>query len=499
MATLFELRQARLDKLSSLKSLGVDCYPAKCNRNIMSSEIVDGFDNYQDQEVIVAGRIFSIRGHGGLKFMDLCDYSGKIQLYIRNDSYLKIDNKQSELTFQQLELLDLGDFIEAYGKVTKTQRGEISILISILTKTLRPLPDKWDGIKDKETRLRRRYLELATNETSREKFVRRSVFWQSHRDFLNKNGFIEINTPILEETTGGADANPFITHMDSLDEDYYLRISQELPLKKLIGGGYERIYDIGARFRNEGISDEHLPEHIAMEYYMAYQDWKDGINFTRDLFRNVAIKTWGKLNFKIKEFEVDLSEEWKEIEYQQIIFDRFGIDIFKVKENELKNILIENRIKLPNPFTIQRGLDYLWKDIRKTLAGPFILVGEPKFISPLAKSSFANPEITERFHPIIAGSELGNGFSELNDPMDQLERFMEQQKLRDQGDNEAMMLDLDFVEMLEYGMPPTFGYGHSERVFWFFENVTAREGVPFPQLRREIDPVSKQIYPELFN
>ncbi|HVX92695.1 MAG TPA: amino acid--tRNA ligase-related protein, partial [Candidatus Dojkabacteria bacterium] len=290
----------------------------------------------------------------------------------------------------------------------------------------------------------------------------------------------------------------FVTHMDALDQDFYLRISQELNLKRLIGGGYEKVYEIGPRFRNEGLSDEHLPEHIAMEFYWAYSNYKEGMQFIEELFKYVAEKTFGTLKFKLGEFNVDLSKEWEVIEYSEIIKDRFGVDVFNPDMEKIIEILKKNKVKLDGDVNVNRAIDNLWKLIRKTIEGPVFIVHEPKFLSPLAKSLPENPELTERFHPIIAGSEVGNGFSELNDPQDQLARFMEQQNLRDSGDVEAQMLDIDFVEMLEYGMAPTFGYGHSERVFWILEGVSAKEGVPFPPLKVEIDSDTKQIYPELF-
>jgi lysyl-tRNA synthetase class 2 len=303
-----------------------------------------------------------------------------------------------------------------------------------------------------------------------------------------------MNIPVLETTPGGADANPFVTHMDVLDQDFYLRISQELYLKRLIGGGYEKIYEIGPRFRNEGISDEHLPEHIAMEFYWAYADWQDGMKFIVDLFRHVTETVYGTQKFQIRGFDVDFSDEWEIIDYSQIFKDKFDLDIFSADVKDIQKILEKEHLKIEGGLNFHRGVDGLWKHLRKDIKGPAFVINEPKFLSPLAKANPENPDYAMRFHPIIAGGELGNGFSELNDPIDQYNRFLEQQKLRDTGDSEAQFMDIDFVEMLEYGMPPTLGYGHSERVFWFLENVTAREGVPFPQLRHELDSVTKQIY-----
>jgi lysyl-tRNA synthetase class 2 len=500
MATLRELRDSRIEKLNKLKEIGVDPYPAKSFRNTNNGDIVAKFEDFENKDVIVAGRVLSVRTHGQITFIDIKDPSGKIQLYIKSDILQNADHKENELSFDELSLIDLGDFIEGKGKVAKTQRGEISIeIISIrlLTKSLRPIPEE---LTDKEVRLRRRYLDINVNKDVYDRFERRAKFWEAHREFFKQNGFIEMNIPVLEAVTGGADANPFVTHMDAIDTDFYLRISQELYLKRLIGAGYPKVFEIGPRFRNEGFSDEHLPEHIAMEYYWAYANWEEGMEFTKELYRYVIKKTYGdKAVFNIKGFEVDFNKEWQILDFPEIIKERFNIDIFNTNLDEVKKALISSGQPAEKGININRGLDNLWKIIRKTVGGPAFLIHVPKFLSPLAKSMSDNPMLTERFQPIIAGSELGNGWSELNDPIDQLERFKEQQRLREDGDDEAQMLDIDFVEMLEYGMPPTLGYGHTERTFWFLEDVPAREGVPFPQLRHEIDDVTKGIYPELFD
>ncbi|HXR49592.1 MAG TPA: amino acid--tRNA ligase-related protein, partial [Verrucomicrobiae bacterium] len=282
-----------------------------------------------------------------------------------------------------------------------------------------------------------------------------------------------------------------------LDQDFYLRISHELPLKRLLGAGFEKVYDIGPRFRNENYSDEHLPEHIAMEWYWAYADWHDGTKFMTDMYRHVLQNTFGTLTFKLGNFDVDLSKDWEEWDYVDTIQSRYGFNPLDVSLEVVKKALTDNGLEVEQTENKARGIDKLWKHIRKDVAGPVWLINTPTFISPLSKANPDRPETVQRFQPIIAGSELGNGFSELNDPLDQLQRFTEQQQMRDAGDEEAMMLDIDYVEMLEYGMPPACGWGYSERVFWHFENVTAREGVPFPQLRHEVDEVTKSIYPDL--
>ena len=499
MATLKELREERLKKLEELRKNGINPYPAKANRTHKNKQIIDEFSKLQNEEVSVVGRIITIRNMGKIAFIVIKDNSATLQLFLK-DNIQKPDAKDSQIGLEQLHLLDSGDFVQASGKVIKTKTGEISVDVSklrILCKSLRAIPTSWDGFSNKEERLRRRYIDTNVNKDVYERYLRRSKFWDANRAFMNKNGFSEVNIPVLEHTTGGADAKPFKTHMDAIDQDFYLRISHELPLKRLIGGGYEKVYDIGPRFRNENYTEEHLPEHVAMEWYWAYADWKDGMKFMSDMFKFVLNEVYGTLKFKIKNFDVDLNKPWKELDYSNVIKEKYNIDVFNCSINEVKNALKTNKLEVEKTESKARGIDKLWKNIRKDITGPVWLVNTPLFISPLAKQNIENLNTVQRFQPIIAGSELGNGFTELNDPVEQLERFVEQQKMRDEGDEEAQMLDIDFVEMLEYGMPPTCGWGHSERVFWMFEGVTAREGVPFPQLRAEVDSVTKGIYPNI--
>lgn len=496
-----ELRDERLRKLEEIKNLGLDPYPAKTERTVMTAEIINHFDEMEGKTVSVAGRIAGIRKFGKLAFIVLRDFSGKIQLFITAKDLAETSAKDNFIGIKDLNLLDAGDFIQANGEVIKSKTGEISVAtreLRLLTKSLRPMPSQQDGFTNKEERFRRRYVDMNVNLEVRDRFVRRSKFWQATRDFLNSHGFFEINIPVLEHTTGGADANPFVTHMDALDDaQFYLRISHELPLKRLLGAGFEKVYDLGPRFRNENYSDEHLPEHIAMEWYAAYWDWREGMAFMEEMYKYVLQETFGTLKFKLDRFDVDMSGKWEVWDYAEVIKKHYGIDVFDTTIEEVSAKLKENNLEVEKTDSIPRGIDKLWKNIRKDVAGPVWLVNTPKFISPLSKSDPNNPQVVERFQPVIAGSELGNGFSELNDPIDQLNRFVEQQQMRDDGDNEAMMLDIDYVEMLEYGMPPACGWGYSERVFWIFEGVTAREGVPFPQLKHEISEITKEIYPEL--
>ncbi len=498
MATLQDYRNERLRKLETLRELGVDPYPARSERTHGCGEVLAHYDELAGQEVVVAGRITSIRSFGKLAFIKLRDQSGEVQLYLQRDDVADLDASRGVLGMKQLKLLDTGDFIEARGVMTTTQTGEKSVGVHelrLLTKSLRPMPEK---LENKEERFRRRYVDMNVNPEVRERFVRRSKFWQATRDYLNQHGFTEVNVPVLEHTTGGADANPFVTHMDALDDQqFYLRISHELPLKRLVGAGFEKVYDLGPRFRNENYSDEHLPEHIAMEWYAAYWDWKRGMRFMEVMYKYVLQETFGTLRFQLGRFTVDMSGKWEVWDYAEVIGKHYGIDVYNTTIDEVAAKLKAHGLEVEKTDSIPRSIDKLWKNIRKDVAGPVWLVNTPKFISPLSKTNPENPQTVERFQPIIAGSELGNGFSELNDPIDQLNRFVEQQQMRDAGDDEAMMLDIDFVEMLEYGMPPACGWGYSERVFWIFEGVTAREGVPFPQLRSEIDETTRAIYPEV--
>jgi lysyl-tRNA synthetase class 2 len=404
---------------------------------------------------------------------------------------------------EQLPLLDSGDFVEARGKVIKTQTGEVSVEVQrlrLLTKALRPLPAR-DGFTNKEERLRRRYVDTNANPDVYERFLRRSRFWQATREFLMQEGFVEINIPVLELTTGGADANPFVTRMDALGQDFYLRISHELPLKRLLVGGYEKVFDIGPRFRNENYSDEHLPEHVAMEWYWAYADWEMGMKLTERLVRTIADKTWGSREFTLPNGSlVNLGpdgEAWPRVSFVEVIREHYGLDVFTCTLDEVKAQLKAHNVEVEKQDNRARGIDKLWKKIRTTIAGPAFLVDIPTFLQPLAKTQPGNPQLTEQFNLLLGGSELCKAYSELNDPIDQLNRFVEQQSMRDAGDDEAQMLDIDYVEALEYAMPPACGFGFSERLFWYLEGVTAREGVIFPQLRREVDENTKSLYPDI--
>ena len=322
---LEDYRNERLKKLEEIRNRGIDPYPAKAHRNTKILDVVNHFDEKQGQEVCIAGRVTAIRSFGKLVFLKLRDYTGEVQIFMK-----AVPEETPEGLFgaKDIRLLDIGDFVETTGIVDKSQTGEISVFsnfVRLLTKSLRPLPEKFTN---KEERYRRRYVDMNVNPEVRERLVRRSKFWQATRDFMNQHGFIEINIPVLEHTTGGADATPFTTHMNALDEDFYLRISHELPLKRLLGGGFEKVYDIGPRFRNEGVDDEHLPEHIAFESYAAYENYEDGMKFYEEMIKYVCRETWGTLKFNVGGFEIDLNCEWPRIKYADLLREKFNVDVF---------------------------------------------------------------------------------------------------------------------------------------------------------------------------
>ncbi len=490
-------RQRRLENLQKLKEQGVNPYPATSKKEYSNAYISEHFSEFEDKHVTLAGRLMTLRNHGKIIFGDIQDQSGRIQICIKKDEFPSSPEKPF-LTWDQLKLLDTGDFINVYGKIGKTEQGHVTLFVEklkLLSKSIRPLPPH---IHEKEQQFRRRYLDLTLNPDHKELFIRKSKFWQVQREFMNNKGFVEVETPVLEHVTGGADAKPFTTHYNYLNQSFFLRISTELYQKRLIGAGFEKIYTLGPNFRNENMSDEHLQEYYQLEWYWAYADYKKNMQLVKELILEIAQKVYGKTQFTSRGHTFNLADDWKEIDYPQIIQEKFGIDIFSSSEKEMLEILKKNNIELTGAVNRNRLIDNLWKIIRKSIHGPAFLINVPKFMSPLAKSTQENPELTERFQIILAGSELGNGYSEINDPQDQLERFLEQQSLRDKGDEEAQMMDIDFVEMLEYGMPPVSGYGHSERLFWFFEDVTSREGTLFPHLKTEVEELTKKIYPDLF-
>ncbi len=482
MASLEELRAERLKKLNLLKEAGYNPYPAQTEISHSIQEVVTGFDDLAgaEKEVTTGGRIMALRRQGGLIFADIFDNSESLQALFKEDEL----GKAFELF---AEAIDMGDFIQVTGKLLVTKRGEKTIQAvswKILAKSLRPLPDQWAGLQDEEERLRKRYLDILTNPEIRTIVERRSIFWQTIRSFMLKHGFLEVDTPILENIPGGADAKPFITHHNALGMDVYLRIAPELWLKRLMVAGFSKVFEIGRIFRNEGMDAEHLQDYSMMEFYWAYADYEQGMKFVEELYKEIAQKTFGTWQFKIKGFDVDLGQTWDRYDYTQTILDKTGIDISKASLKEMEEKLKELGVQYDKKgFNLNRAVDNLWKYCRKQISGPGFLINVPVMMEPLAKRSAKDNNLVERFQVIIAGSENGKGFSELNDPIDQLGRFQDQMKLREAGDEEAQMQDDEFVEALEYGMPPTCGFGLSERLFSFLLDKPIREGQIFPLMR----------------
>lgn len=483
MALLDTVRAERLAKIEHLREAGMEAYPARTGRTHAVDDFLENHGTLEknSEQVTLAGRVLSIREHGGSLFVDIFD-GIKGQCFVQRE---KLGEESYDLF---AATVDTGDVIEVSGMAFTTKRGMPSLDATgwhMLAKSLRPLPDEWFGIKDEDERFRKRYLDILLTKDLAERIKRRSKFWNVIRSYLLERDFIEVETPVLETTTGGADARPFGTHHNALDMDVYLRISAgELWQKRLMVAGLPKTFEIGRVFRNEGMSHEHAQDYTQLEFYWAYADYMMGMKLVEDLYRHVALETFGTLKFTIGEFEVDFGAPWERYDYTQTIKKYTDVDIQTANFKAIETKLQELGVKFSTEgWNRSRAIDALWKYCRRQISGPGFLIGVPKFLSPLAKSDSSHPEITERFQPIIAGSEVGNGYSELNDPIDQAERFSEQSKLREAGDEEAQMYDQEFVEALEYGMPPTCGFGVSERLFSFLEGVSIREGQTFPLMR----------------
>ena len=484
MASAEEIRLQRIEKVRKLRELGIDPYPASTNITSAISDVLEKFSTKIEsgETICVGGRIMAIRGHGGAVFVDLYDGTAKIQLLIKKDN---LSEGSFDIFSQQI---DIGDFIESSGNAFLTKREEKTVEVKswrIISKSLRPLPDKWHGLQDPDEKFRKRYLDILMDNEVRDIVVKRSMFWKTIRDFLNERGFLEVETPVLENSAGGAEARPFVTHHNALDIDVYLRISAgELWQKRLMVAGMPKVFEIGRIFRNEGMDAEHLQDYTQMEFYWAYADYEDGMALVKEMYKKIALNVFGTLKFKIKNFDVDFGKEWEVYDYIQTIKEMTGIDIESASlsdvEKKLKDLGIDYDRK---GFNLNRAIDNLWKYCRRQIAGPGFLVNVPVYMEPLAKRKRDNDELVERFQVIIAGSEVGKGFSELNDPIDQADRFSEQSKLREAGDEEAQMYDHEYVEALEYGMPPTCGFGVSERLFSFLMNKPARETQIFPLMK----------------
>ena len=479
-----ELRAERIRKLELLKEKGVEPYPAASGRLVSIKEVQENFDALlaEEETLAIAGRIMAIREHGGSAFLDVYDGTGRMQVF------LKKDEVGDELFDLFEKTVDIGDFIDVAGKPMVTKRGEQSVLArewEMLSKSLRPLPEKWHGLQDPEAKLRHRYLDILLNEDTREMVEARARFWKATRTFLEDKGFLEVETPAFETTSGGADARPFVTHHNALNMDVYLRIAAgELWQKRLMVAGIPKTFEIGRIFRNEGMSAEHLQDYTQMEFYWGYANYQQGMALVEELYKHIAQETFGTLEFTIGEHTVDLGAKWEVYDYRETILDKTSIDINDTTLEAIEDKLKELNVKYDTEgWNMTRAVDTLWKYCRKQISGPGFLVHVPVFMEPLAKRHQENPDVVERFQVLIAGSENGKGYSELNDPIDQKARFDEQQKLRDKGDDEAHMADYDFVEALEYGMPPTCGFGFSERLFAFLANKPVREAQIFPLMK----------------
>lgn len=471
------LRKIRLEKLEKLKALGIDPYPSHTKRtHTVSQALAD-----EGKTVAVAGRLISFREHGNISFADLQDETGKIQIFFQK--------KLLGESYKQLKLLDIGDFIQAEGEVTRTVAGEISIAPvswELLTKSLLPLPNEWYGLKDTETRLRKRYLDLLMHPELREYFKKKTIFWQTIRTYMITKGFLEVETPVLQSIPGGADARPFITHHHAQNMDLYLRISLELPLKRLLVGGFEKVFEIGRIFRNEGIDDEHLQDYTQLEFYWAYAEYYQLMDLIQDMYQTVIQQVFGTLTTNWRGHEIHWEGNWQRIDYTELLNKEWGVTIEEMTVDDLYKLA--QKLKVPIEPNLGKGrlLDYLYKKtIRPKLIQPLFVMNHPVEVEPLAKRLPENPQNVQRMQILAMGSELGKGFSELNDPIDQRERFAEQQRLRDAGDEEAQMMDEDFIEALEYGMPPAAGFGISERLFSMLIDKPSREMVFFPTMKPE--------------
>lgn len=460
----------------------MEAYPEKTRRNFANGEALKKFDDLLDEEIFLAGRVKSLRPMGGSTFAHIEDESGKVQLFLSKKNV--VDDKYKLF----VENVEIGDFVEVFGKLFKTKKEEKTLEVKdwmMLSKNVRPIPTEYYGLKDTEELLRRRYLDLMINGETRDIFQKKNIFWQTIRNFLVKGGFLEVQTPILENIPGGADAEPFTTHHNALDRDFYLRISLELALKRLLVGGYEKVFEIGRVFRNEGIDREHLQEYDSMEFYWAYSDMEKGMKLVEKLFKEIVHKITGGYETEYEGQKIGWDINFPQVDYFEKFKKETGIDLSAdVTVETLCARADELGIKYDSAFGKGRMIDTLYKKtVRQKLIQPCFLVGHPIEVSPLAKRDPKNTNKALRFQMVVGKSELGNGFSELNDPIDQRKRFEEQMKLRASGDKEAQMLDEDFVEALEYGMPPAVGFGLSERVFAFILNKSVRETVIFPPMK----------------
>jgi len=481
----------RREKMEELRAKGIDPFGKRFDRTHSAMELKNAYGEMENEEleskeirVQLAGRIMTKRGKGKVGFAHIQDVTGQIQIYVRKDT---IGDDQYAI----FKTADLGDIVGVKGIVFKTHVGELSIKVDdfqILTKALRPLPDKFHGLKDVEQRYRQRYLDLIVNPESKDIFVTRSKVIQSIRRFLDNKGYLEVETPMMHTIPGGAAARPFITHHNALDIDLYMRIALELHLKRLIVGGLEKVYEIGRVFRNEGVSTRHNPEFTMLELYEAYADFHDIMNLTEDMIVHVAQEVLGTTNIQYGEYNVDLTPKWKRIHMVDAIKEYVGVDFWQEMTVEEARILAkEHGIEITEHMEVGHIInEFFEQKVEEKLIQPTFVYGHPVEISPLAKKNADDPRFTDRFELFIVAREHANAFTELNDPIDQRERFEAQVKERSQGNDEAHVMDEDFIEALEYGMPPTGGLGIGiDRLIMLLTNAPSiRDVLLFPTMRQ---------------
>ncbi len=495
MEELNQLIKIRREKLAALRNLAVNPYPYSFEQSEFSKEILQDFDDYENKSVAVAGRIMSIRLMGKAAFFHLQDSQGKIQVYIRHD-------KVGEKTFEVFKILDIGDLVGLRGTVFKTRTGEISILaedFELLSKSIRPLPivkekiegdDRiiYDQFADKELRYRQRYVDLIVNPEVRDVFVKRSQIISALRQFMTLNGCLEVETPILQPLYGGATARPFVTHHNTLDMDLYLRIANELYLKRLIVGGYDRVFEFAKDFRNEGMDRFHNPEFTQVELYVAYKDYLWMMDFVEQMIVHMVQSLFGKVTIEFQGQKINFSSPWRRLTMFDAIKEYTGFDVSEMDEDQLRQTVRKLDLEEDKSMGYGKLIDEIFGEcVEPKLIQPTFIMDYPVEMSPLAKKHRSNPKLVERFEPIIGGKEIGNAFSELNDPIDQRERFEQQLRLREQGDEEAQILDDDYLRALEYGMPPTagLGLGIDRLVMLLTDSPSIRDVIFFPQMRPE--------------
>lgn len=479
---LDELMKIRRAKLDEIYEQGINPYGERFERTHHAQEIIDNFDQLEETETKIAGRIMSFRTHGKASFADLADQSGRIQLYIRVDQI-------GEEKYEQFSKLDIGDIIAVHGRIFRTRRGQISVEVydfMMMAKSLRPLPDKWHGLKDVEIRYRQRYLDLIVNPDVRRVFETRSRIIQALRNYLLDRGFLEVETPMLNVIAGGATARPFITHHNALDMDLYMRIAPELYLKRLLVGGFEKVFEIGKNFRNEGVSTKHNPEFTSVEVYQAYADASDMMKLTEELVAHIAQEVLGTTEIQFGEHTISLAPPWPRLPMLEAVKQYAGVDLAGLDDAQARQVAQDRGLEVePNASYAQVLEEFFDTYVEPNLIQPVFITDHPVEISPLAKRKKDNPQLTERFEPYVVTWEIANGFSELNDPIDQLERFRKQVEKRESGDEEAHMMDEDFVIALEHGMPPAGGLGIGiDRLVMLLTNCRSiRDVILFPHMR----------------